>query len=36
MLDASRIGRDCEIKVLRGSSAMSLKLRPIELPAGGG
>jgi S1-C subfamily serine protease len=36
MLDASRIGRDCQIKLLRGSSAVSVELRPIELPAGGG
>jgi S1-C subfamily serine protease len=35
MLDASRIGRDCELKVLRGSAAVSLTLRPIELAPGG-
>jgi S1-C subfamily serine protease len=31
ILDASRIGRDCEIKVLRGSAIVALALRPIEL-----
>jgi S1-C subfamily serine protease len=36
MLDGTRIGRDCEIKLLRGSSAISLALRPIELPAADG
>jgi S1-C subfamily serine protease len=35
MLDASRIGRDCELKLLRRSAAISLTLRPIELPAAG-
>jgi S1-C subfamily serine protease len=35
MLDASRIGHDCELKVLRGSALVSLNLRPIELPAAG-
>jgi S1-C subfamily serine protease len=35
MLDAGRIGRDCELKLLRGSALMGLTLRPIELPASG-
>jgi S1-C subfamily serine protease len=32
MLDASCIGRDCELKLLRRSALLRLRLRPIELP----
>ena len=32
LLDASRIGRECEIQLLRTSSLMRAKLTPIELP----
>jgi S1-C subfamily serine protease len=35
LLDAACIGRDCELRVLRGSTVMSLSVRPIELPASG-
>jgi len=31
LLDAGRIGRDCELKLLRGSSIVQATLRPIEL-----
>ncbi|MGO9513554.1 MAG: S1C family serine protease [Steroidobacteraceae bacterium] len=33
LLDASRIGRDCELRLLRRSALIQLTLRPIELPA---
>src|SRR5450432_3334637 len=32
LLDASWIGRECELQLLRRSSLISVKLRPIELP----
>jgi S1-C subfamily serine protease len=32
VLDAARIGRDCELRLLRRSSAMTLAIRPTELP----
>jgi S1-C subfamily serine protease len=35
LLDASRIDRICELKVLRRSSAIELSLRPVEVPAPG-
>jgi S1-C subfamily serine protease len=35
LLDASRIGRDCELQVLRRSAVIRLTVRPIELPASG-
>jgi S1-C subfamily serine protease len=35
MLDASCIGRDCELTLLRRSALLRLRLRPIELPASG-
>jgi len=35
MLDASCIGRDCELTLLRRSAVLQLRLRPIELPASG-
>lgn len=35
LLDSSRIGRDCEVQLLRRSSVMRVNLRPIELPASG-
>jgi S1-C subfamily serine protease len=35
MLDASCIGRDCELTLLRRSSLLRLRLRPIELPTSG-
>jgi S1-C subfamily serine protease len=36
LLDTSRIARDCELKLLRRSSVLSLTVRPIELRAGDG
>jgi S1-C subfamily serine protease len=33
LLDSNWIGRDCELRVLRRSSLLRLKLRPIELPS---
>ena len=33
LLDAEYIGRDCELTLLRRSSLLRLRLRPIELPA---
>jgi len=33
LLDASCIGRDCELRLLRRSALIHLTLRPIELPA---
>jgi S1-C subfamily serine protease len=33
MLDESAIGRDAEIRVLRGSKERTLRVRPQELPA---
>ncbi len=33
LLDASRIGRSCELKLLRRAAMLSLSLQPIELPA---
>src|SRR5260370_598119 len=35
LLDSTWIGRDCEVTVLRRSSLVHLKLRPIEVPATG-
>jgi S1-C subfamily serine protease len=35
LLDAGRIGRDCELTLLRRSSLLRLRLQPIELPASG-
>jgi S1-C subfamily serine protease len=35
LLDAECIGRDCELTLLRRSSLLRLRLRPIELPASG-
>jgi S1-C subfamily serine protease len=35
LLDAECIGRDCELTLLRRSSLLRLKLRPIELPPSG-
>jgi S1-C subfamily serine protease len=35
LLDAGRIGRDCELQLLRRSSVIRVKIRPIELPAHG-
>jgi len=35
LLDSTWIGRDCELTVLRRSSLVHLKLRPIEVPATG-
>jgi S1-C subfamily serine protease len=32
LLDASRIGRDCELQLLRGSAVIRVNLTPIELP----
>jgi len=32
LLDASCIGRDCELELLRRSAVLRLRLRPIELP----
>jgi S1-C subfamily serine protease len=34
LLDSSWIGRDCELQVLRGSSVVRLKLRPVDTPRG--
>jgi S1-C subfamily serine protease len=33
LLDASRIGRSCELKLLRRAAVLSLPVQPIELPA---
>ncbi len=33
LLDAARIGRDCELQLLRRSALVRVNLRPIELPA---
>jgi S1-C subfamily serine protease len=33
LLDAGRIGRDCELQLLRRSALVRVNLRPIELPA---
>ncbi len=33
LLDASWIGRECELQLLRRSSVIRVKIRPIELPA---
>lgn len=35
LLDAGRIGRDCELQLLRRSDVVRVNLRPIELPASG-
>jgi len=35
LLDAGWIGRDCELQLLRRSSVIRVKIRPIELPAHG-
>jgi S1-C subfamily serine protease len=32
LLDASRIGRSCELKLLRRAVVLSLSVQPIELP----
>ena len=36
LLDASRIGQECELKLLRRSALLALAVRPIELSAGDG
>jgi S1-C subfamily serine protease len=36
LLDASWIGRECELQLLRRSSVIRVKIRPIEMPAHGG
>jgi S1-C subfamily serine protease len=33
LLDASMIGRDCELQILRRTSVLRVKVRPIEMPA---
>jgi S1-C subfamily serine protease len=33
LLDASRIGKSCELKLLRRAALLSLSVRPSELPA---
>jgi S1-C subfamily serine protease len=33
LLDAAWIGRECELQLLRRSSVIRVKIRPIELPA---
>jgi S1-C subfamily serine protease len=33
LLDSGWIGRDCELQLLRRSSVIGVKIRPIELPA---
>jgi S1-C subfamily serine protease len=33
LLDPSWIGRECELQLLRRSSVVSVRIRPIELPA---
>jgi S1-C subfamily serine protease len=33
MLDESAIGRDAQLRVLRGGRELALKVRPQELPA---
>jgi hypothetical protein len=35
LLDAGWIGRECELQLLRRSSVIRVKIRPIELPAHG-
>jgi S1-C subfamily serine protease len=35
LLDAGRIGRECELQLLRRSSLIHVKIRPVELPARG-
>ncbi|MGP0054563.1 MAG: S1C family serine protease [Steroidobacteraceae bacterium] len=35
LLDSSRIGRDCEVQLLRRSSVVRVNVRPIEFPAAG-
>jgi hypothetical protein len=35
LLDASWIGRECELQLLRRSSVIRVKIRPIELPTHG-
>ena len=35
LLDANLIGRECELQLLRRSSVIRLKIRPIEMPARG-
>jgi hypothetical protein len=35
LLDASWIGRECALKLLRRSSVIRVKIRPIELPTRG-
>ena len=32
LLDLARIGRECELQILRRSSVIRVKIRPIELP----
>jgi hypothetical protein len=32
LLDAGWIGRECELKLLRRSSVIRVKIRPVELP----
>jgi S1-C subfamily serine protease len=36
LLDASRIGRDCELTLLRRSRELQITIRPLELPQTGG
>jgi len=36
LLDTGRIGRECELMLLRRSAVMRMRLTPIELPAPGG
>jgi S1-C subfamily serine protease len=33
LLDASMIGRECELQILRRTSVLRVKVRPIEMPA---
>jgi hypothetical protein len=33
LLDPSWIGRECELQLLRRSSVITVRIRPIELPA---
>jgi S1-C subfamily serine protease len=35
LLDAGRIGRECELQLLRRSSLIHVKIRPVEMPARG-
>jgi S1-C subfamily serine protease len=33
LLDASMIGRECELQILRRTSVLQVKIRPVEMPA---